>query len=599
MDLIDPEFQSRSAEPGPERAPEGPRPGAGSEILPREESEALARAHDVTLESPDDAAIDAAGAGKAGEPAMAESLEDEFSRLRAKMEADVEAEKRARLDAEREEASQRARLEQWMANARARLLKADADLAGPGSRVRIRKESSPSLYRLAEMQKTMIVEGDATVAQSPNGTVLSDGRGRTDGPPDPMATISVPAEQFMAAEAPPEPTLREQALARQAVQQAAAQQSSRQQARARHLPLAQAPQAAAASGETGSRETPATAQRTGPLAPASPQPLTREQALTRKVAQLRKAAEDASESAPMAIPGEAPERTALRVAIAAVVVVAIGVLTLALYAATQAGLFDGLENRIPLLRPKMSVQQILPKRPTLPAPAPAQAAPDARSAGGAPARSGQTVPGTMGSNAVTGAAAVTGTTAATPGSAASAPARASAVNADPSRTAAAKAPVTPAPVPANGIKGAKAAVRPAVQASASPARPKTAAAAAAADEDGEIPAYAKARPQASNLAEIILNASVQAAYNIDADNFREMYNRYALGFPGLSGEVVLGLTVDPGGRVLQGSIISSTTGAEEFDQEILKKVLDWKLRAFPDTRPRFVKVPFLFPMQDH
>jgi TonB family protein len=594
MDLIDPEFEPHA----PEAEPEPERPGAGSEILPREESEALAQAHDVTLE-----------------PAAPESLEDEFSRLRAKMEAEAEAEKRAKLDAEHEEASQRARLDQWMANARARLLKADADLTGPGSRVRIRKESSPSLYRLAEMQKTMFVEGDATVAQSPNGTFLSDGKGLAAEPPmDPMATISVPADQFMASEPAPEPTLREQALARQAAQQAAAQQLSHQ-VRAQHLPLAEEP-AAAASAPSASAEPAATAERIAPQAPRLPaaaQPLTREQALTRKVAQLRKAAEIGSGSAPAAIPGEAPERSALHFAIAAVVVVAIGVLTLALYAATQAGLFDGLENRIPLLKPKMSAQQILPKRPTAPA--------SAQNPGNATASSVQPGPRASGDNAVTRAAANTGTTAVTsavavtPASAASSPA----VNASPSRSAAAapanaaaavpagspasaarpvvmKSPAASAPVPANGTKGAKAAAKPASQ-----ARPKKAPAAASpaatVDEDEEIPVYARAKPKASNLAEIILNASVQAAYNIDADTFGEIYNRYALGFPGLSGEVILGLTVDPSGRVLQGSIVSSSTGAEEFDQEILKKVLDWKLRAFPDTHPRFVKVPFLFPLQ--
>jgi TonB family protein len=121
----------------------------------------------------------------------------------------------------------------------------------------------------------------------------------------------------------------------------------------------------------------------------------------------------------------------------------------------------------------------------------------------------------------------------------------------------------------------------------------------AAAADGEIPAYAKPRSKASNLAEIILRASVQAASNIDKDNLLEMYNRYALGFPGLSGEVVIGLTVDPGGRILEGSIVSSTTGAEGFDQELLRKVLDWRLRSFPDSRPKFITVPFLFPMQGH
>ena len=72
-----------------------------------------------------------------------------------------------------------------------------------------------------------------------------------------------------------------------------------------------------------------------------------------------------------------------------------------------------------------------------------------------------------------------------------------------------------------------------------------------------------------------------------------------IGFPGLSGEVVIGLTVDPCGRILEGSILSSTTGVDAFDQELLRKVLDWRLRSFPDSRPKFISVPFLFPLQGH
>jgi TonB family protein len=127
--------------------------------------------------------------------------------------------------------------------------------------------------------------------------------------------------------------------------------------------------------------------------------------------------------------------------------------------------------------------------------------------------------------------------------------------------------------------------------------PPAAPAEAAPSEDDEIPAYAKPRPKASNLGEIILRNSVQAAANIDKDNLTELSNRYALGFPGLSGEVVIGLTIDPGGRILEGSIVSTTTGVEAFDQELLRRVLDWHLRAFPDTRPKFISVPFLFPQQ--
>lgn len=87
--------------------------------------------------------------------------------------------------------------------------------------------------------------------------------------------------------------------------------------------------------------------------------------------------------------------------------------------------------------------------------------------------------------------------------------------------------------------------------------------------------------------------------SIDKDNLLDLYNRYALGFPGLSGEVIVGLTVDPSGRILEGSVVSTTTGVEGFDQELLRKVLDWRLRSFPESRPKFITVPFLFPMQGH
>jgi TonB family protein len=152
----------------------------------------------------------------------------------------------------------------------------------------------------------------------------------------------------------------------------------------------------------------------------------------------------------------------------------------------------------------------------------------------------------------------------------------------------------PAP-PAPGKAAAPRASRPP---SAGKAR-KAAAQAAPADPDGEIPAYARPPAKTGNLGEIILRNSIEAALSLDKDNLRELYNRYALGFPGLSGEVVIGLTVDPGGRILEGSVVSSTTGVEAFDQELLRKVLDWRLRSFPESRPKFISVPFLFPMQGH
>jgi TonB family protein len=92
---------------------------------------------------------------------------------------------------------------------------------------------------------------------------------------------------------------------------------------------------------------------------------------------------------------------------------------------------------------------------------------------------------------------------------------------------------------------------------------------------------------------------VEAAANREKDDLRELYNRYALGFPGLSGEVMVGLTVDPSGRILEATVVSSTTGVTTFDQDLVRKVVLWRLRSFPETRPKFISVPFLFPMQGH
>lgn len=599
MDLIDPEFRAHKAEDAADLAAQAAARAT--------EAAAVDSTQEMTQRFPTPAqgtpiAAPASGAPNAPPPGATlfggtDALQDEFARIRAEMEAEAQAEKSKKAAADKEEASQRERLEQWMANARARLLKADADLAGPSARIRIRKDSSPSLYRLAEMQKTIYVEGEATQA---------DGTVRHIAPPapsalDPMATISVPTEQFLTLDAPAQPTMREQALARQAQQQAAQV-------------------AAVQAAETAAGERAGTQSKSARKALAKAEqlqnttaftPMTREEALTRKVAKLRRAADVGDNTLAVAPqPGEIrDERFALNFAIAAVVVVAILVLGLGLFAATQAGLFDGLENRIPVLKPKIAVAV----QPVGPAPAPSAGlrnpapdpAPAVRATTTAPASAGLRTPVPAPVQVPPGnqpAPKALRNVPATP-----APAHAP-VAARPAKPVA-KAPAKPAKAAKPGtLSAAEAFVLPPEArppAAAKPSKAATAAAKArkaaqaAAEAEGDIPSYAKPRSKAANLAEIILRASVQAASNIDKDNLLEMYNRYALAYPGLSGEVVIGLTIDPGGRILEGSIVSSTTGAEAFDQELLRKVLDWRLRSFPDSRPKFITVPFLFPMQGH
>ena len=436
-----------------------------------------------------------------------------------------------------------------------------------------------------------------------------------------MATISVPTEQFLTLDAPAQPTMREQAWSARPRSRPPSRRRSRKPPSPPGICSRTQPNRAPAENALTAHTAPQVQPQATTAAPSirdsrnaqgnqnrdetAFQPMTREQALTRKVAQLRKVAEG-GENTLVIGPGQLPqERTALHFAIAAVVIVAIMVLGIGLFAATQAGLFDGLENRIPFLRPNASPR---PNRPAAPR-APAATAPVA-----SPATSAAILSTPAPAPSPVAPAATVHSPDVAPGNQPSAPLRAPASKAEPALPGNSAATVRPSafprePVPARAVprpaaaKSPKAAIRPEPprRAASRPvpadALPPAATASAVDADDGEIPAYAKPRAKAANLGEIVLRASVQAAANIDKDNLLEMYNRYALGFPGLSGEVQIGLTVDPGGRILEGSVVSSSTGVEAFDQELLRKVLDWRLRAFPESRPKFIVVPFLFPLQ--
>ncbi|MEO6097301.1 MAG: TonB family protein [Fibrobacteria bacterium] len=441
----------------------------------------------------------------------------------SRAKAEAEAEKKAEV--EKEEAGQRQRLEQWMENARKRVLAADEDLTPPSAHIRSRKELSPSLHRLLELQKTIWVDGPSLNTDPANA-----GAGPVKFPAslDPMATISVTREEFLSLGPPAQPTMREQALDRQAQQQAAQlaaiQRSGKQ-------PGKQA--SAAPKEETQNALTmhtaPAGARRAGsPGTPGSQkngetvfQTMTREQALSRKVAHLRMVAEGAENTLAIGPVEQQSERPGVPYKIAVVVIATICLLGIALFAATQAGLFDGLENRLPFLRPKVSAApRPVPGPPVRASSAARRPAPSATHPALETAPGNQPHP--LGNPAATHAETSAGT---------------------------------------------------------------------------RKPSLPKPRAKAANGAEAILRASIRAATNIETENLVEMYNRYALGFPGLSGEVLIRLIVDPSGRILEGSVVNSSTGVEAFDQELLRKILDWRLRAFPESHPKAITVPFLFPLQ--
>lgn len=74
---------------------------------------------------------------------------------------------------------------------------------------------------------------------------------------------------------------------------------------------------------------------------------------------------------------------------------------------------------------------------------------------------------------------------------------------------------------------------------------------------------------------------------------RHIYNKFLKKKSGFSGKVTLKFTIAPSGEVITNVIVSSTTGFDEFDQEIKKAVSGWgfdKIKSGNTT----VTIPFTF-----
>ena len=122
--------------------------------------------------------------------------------------------------------------------------------------------------------------------------------------------------------------------------------------------------------------------------------------------------------------------------------------------------------------------------------------------------------------------------------------------------------------------------------------------------EAEASRVAAARAQRDSLrahkdsvrAEALLRKSVNQAVKAGSPEMRTLYNRFALGYPGLQGEVVLELLVDPTGEIEKGSIRSSSTGLKMFDQLVLGNVLEWRVRPFKARESKAILLTLNFPM---
>lgn len=74
---------------------------------------------------------------------------------------------------------------------------------------------------------------------------------------------------------------------------------------------------------------------------------------------------------------------------------------------------------------------------------------------------------------------------------------------------------------------------------------------------------------------------------------RHIYNKYLKKNPGFQGKVTLRFTIAPGGEVIGNTIVSSTTGYSEFDNEIKNAVSRWMFNKVKSGNTT-VTIPFTF-----
>lgn len=75
---------------------------------------------------------------------------------------------------------------------------------------------------------------------------------------------------------------------------------------------------------------------------------------------------------------------------------------------------------------------------------------------------------------------------------------------------------------------------------------------------------------------------------------RHTYNKYLKTNPGFKGKVTLKFAIAPSGSIVELTIMGTTTGVSEFDQEVRNKVRTWKFEPVKGKSNDVVTVPFTF-----
>lgn len=75
---------------------------------------------------------------------------------------------------------------------------------------------------------------------------------------------------------------------------------------------------------------------------------------------------------------------------------------------------------------------------------------------------------------------------------------------------------------------------------------------------------------------------------------RHTFEKYLKLQPGFKGKVTFRFTISPSGAIIELTVVSSTTGSDEFDQEVRDKVKSWRFEPIKGKGNDVVTVPFSF-----
>lgn len=87
--------------------------------------------------------------------------------------------------------------------------------------------------------------------------------------------------------------------------------------------------------------------------------------------------------------------------------------------------------------------------------------------------------------------------------------------------------------------------------------------------------------------------SVMKVVRQRAPGLRHIYNKFLKKNPGFQGKIVLELVIDAKGRVVRVSVVSSSTGFPEFEDEVVIAVRNWSFHEV-DGENSTVTIPFVF-----